>query len=155
MADDTKQTENVKAEVKEEKKEVKKVAGNVGKLVDEIAKLTVLELSELVSALQDKLGVSAVPITQAPAAQATGGEAPQGGPESAGGGVQSVTITAAGTNKIGVIKALREINPNLTLMDAKNMTEQLPAEVLKDAKAEDVKSAVEKLKTAGATVEVK
>ena len=156
MADDTKQTENVKAEVKEEKKEVKKVAGNVGKLVDEIAKLTVLELSELVSALQDKLGVSAVPITQAPAAQATGGgEAPQGGPESAGGGVQSVTITAAGTNKIGVIKALREINPNLTLMDAKNMTEQLPAEVLKDAKAEDVKSAVEKLKTAGATVEAK
>jgi len=76
MADDTKQTENVKAEVKEEKKEVKKVAGNVGKLVDEIAKLTVLELSELVSALQDKLGVSAVPIAQAQAAAPAGADPP-------------------------------------------------------------------------------
>ena len=154
MADTTKQTETAKVEAKEEKKEVKKVGGNVGKLVDEIAKLTVLELSELVSALQDKLGVSAVPIAQAQAA-APAGETPQAGAESAGGGVQSVTMTASGTNKIGVIKALREINPNLTLMDAKSMTEQLPAEVLKDAKADDAKSAVEKLKAAGAVVEVK
>ena len=51
--------------------------------------------------------------------------------------------------------ALREINPNLTLMDAKGMTETVPAEVLKDAKAEDVKSAADKLKAAGATVELK
>jgi len=64
-------------------------------------------------------------------------------------------MTATGEQKINVIKALREINPNLTLMDAKGMTEAVPAEVLKDAKAEDAKSAEEKLKTAGATVELK
>jgi len=82
-----------------------------------------------------------------------GAEAPAG--EAAGGATQTVTITGAGANKIAVIKALREINQNLTLVDAKNMTEQVPAEVLKDAKAEDTKSAIEKLKAAGATVEVK
>ena len=160
MPDDAKKTEEVKAEepeaeVKEEKSQSKKVSANVGKLVDEIAKLSVLELSELVSALQEKLGVSAAaPVMAAPAgAPLAGAEAPVG--EAAGGATQTVTITGAGANKIAVIKALREINQNLTLVDAKNMTEQVPAEVLKDAKAEDAKSAIEKLKAAGATVEVK
>ncbi len=161
MPDDAKKAEEPKAEepkaeAKEEKKEAKKVSANVGKLVDEIAKLSVLELSELVSALQEKLGVSAAaPAVAAPAGAPLGGaEAPAG--EAAGGGAtQTITITGAGANKIAVIKALREINQNLTLVDAKNMTEQVPAEVLKDAKAEDAKSAVEKLKAAGATVEVK
>ena len=64
-------------------------------------------------------------------------------------------MTDAGANKIGVIKALREINQNLTLMDAKGMTETLPAEVLKDAKAEDAKAASDKLTAAGAKVELK
>jgi len=64
-------------------------------------------------------------------------------------------MTNAGANKIGVIKALREINQNLTLMDAKAMTENVPAEIIKDGKAEEVKAAAEKLKAAGATVEVK
>jgi large subunit ribosomal protein L7/L12 len=68
---------------------------------------------------------------------------------------QTVVMTASGANKIAVIKALREINPNLTLMDAKGMTETLPAEILKDAKVEDAKVASEKLKAAGATVESK
>ncbi len=64
-------------------------------------------------------------------------------------------MTASGENKIAVIKALREINQNWTLMEAKKMTETVPAEILKDAKAEDVKSATDKLKAAGATVELK
>ena len=121
--------------------ETKKASKKVEDLVEEVSKLTVLELSELVTALQEKLGVSAMPIAAAPAADDSG--------------VKTVTMTASGANKIGVIKALREINPNLTLMDAKGMTETLPAEVLKDAKAEDVKSAEGKLKAAGATVELK
>lgn len=124
----------------------------VEKLVEEIAKLSVLELSELVAALQDKLGVSAMPVAAAaPAAAAPAA----GAPAEEDGGNKTVVMTGAGANKIGVIKALREINPNLTLMDAKGMTETLPAEVLKDAKAEDAKSAEEKLKAAGATVELK
>ena len=133
--------------------ETKKVSEKVEKMVEEVAKLTVLELSELVTALQEKLGVSAMAMA-APAAAAApaGGEAPAAAAED---GNKTVVLTAAGANKIGVIKALREINQNLTLMDAKGMTEAVPAEVLKDAKAEDAKAAAEKLKAAGATVELK
>lgn len=129
------------------------MANKVQDLVEEVSKLTVLELSELVTALQDKLGVS--PMAMAPASApsgATAGEAPAPVDE---GGNKTVVMTAAGTQKINVIKALREINPNLTLMDAKAMTETVPAEVLKDAKPEDAKVAEEKLKAAGATVELK
>lgn len=140
MAEDTK---------KENKKEVTSSA--VAKLVEEISKLSVLDLSELVSALQEKLGVSAMPVAAAAAPAAAGAEAPAADE----GGNKSVIMTGAGENKIGVIKALREINQNWTLMEAKGMTEALPAEVLKDAKAEDAKSAEEKLKAAGATVELK
>lgn len=134
--------------------EEKKTSKKVGELVEEVSKLTVLELSELVSALQDKLGVTtAMPVAAAAPVAAPAGEA--GAVPAEGGANQTVVITAAGANKINVIKALREINQNLTLMDAKNMTEQVPAEVLKDAKAEDAKIAAEKLKAAGATVELK
>ena len=130
----------------------KKVSKKVEELVEEVAKLTVLELSELVSALQEKLGVSAMPVAAAAVAAAPAAEA---GAAEASGGNQTVVMTAAGANKIAVIKALREINQALTLMDAKGMTEAVPAEILKDAKPEDVKSAADKLKAAGATVELK
>lgn len=129
------------------------MANKVEEIVEEVSKLTVLELSELVNALQEKLGVSAaMPVAAAPATAPAGDS---GAPAGDAGANQTVVMTAAGANKINVIKALREINQNLTLMDAKNMTEQLPAEVLKDAKAEDAKAAAEKLKAAGATVELK
>ena len=132
--------------------ETKKANKKVEDLVEEVSKLTVLELSELVTALQDKLGVSAMPMA-APASAPAGATA--GTPAAEDSGNKTVVMTAAGGNKIGVIKALREINPNLTLMDAKGMTETVPAEILKDAKIEDAKSAEEKLKAAGATVELK
>ena len=134
------------------KKVAEVTSSAVEKLVEEISKLSVLDLSELVSSLQEKLGVSAMPVAQAAAPAAAGDAA---APAAEEGGNKTVIITAAGDNKIGVIKALREINQNLTLMDAKGMTEALPAEVLKDAKAEDAKAAEEKLKAAGATVELK
>ncbi len=133
--------------------ETKKVSEKVEKLVEEVAELSVLELSELVSALQEKLGVSAMPVA---AAAPAAGAAPAGdAPKADEGGLATVVMTASGDQKINVIKALREINPNLTLMDANGMTEPVPAEVLKDAKAEDAKQAAEKLKAAGATVELK
>lgn len=131
--------------------EVKKVSEKVEKMVEEVSKLTVLELSELVTALQDKLGVSAAMPVAAAAAPAAG-EAPAA---DADGGNKTVVLTDAGANKIAVIKALREIDPNLTLMDAKAKTDTVPAEVLKDAKAEDAKAASEKLVAAGAKVELK
>ena len=138
---------------KEEKKETK-ASKSVEELVEKISKLSVLELSDLVNALQEKLGVSAMPMAAAPAAgapAAANGEEAQA--EEAGGG--SLVMTAPGDNKIAVIKALREINQNWGLKEAKDMTENLPAEIIKDGKAEEVKDASGKLKTAGATVEVK
>ena len=137
------------------KKETKKdLSKTVGKLVDEISKLTVIELSQLVDAWQDKLGVSAMPVAAAPAG-GVAAEAEGEKEETVGGANQTVVITGAGDNKIAVIKAIREIDQNLGLKEAKDMTENLPAEVLKDAKAEDAKAAADKLKTAGATVELK
>jgi large subunit ribosomal protein L7/L12 len=142
---------------KSEEKKESKVSKKVSDLVEEISKLSVMELSDLVSSLQEKLGVSAMPVAsapQAPQAQAEGGES-QGVTQGGGAATQSLTMTASGDNKISVIKALREINQNWGLKEAKDMTENLPAEILKDVKAEEVKVAAEKLKTAGATVEIK
>jgi len=130
------------------------VANNkkIEELVEEVSKLTVLDLSELVTALQDKLGVSAMPVAAAaPVAAAPAGDAPA----EQSGGNQTVVMTATGENKIAVIKTLREINQNLGLQEAKSATENLPFEVLKDAKAEDAKGAADKLKAAGATIELK
>lgn len=140
----------------EPKNDSKGVSKNVEKLVDEISKLSVLELSDLVNTLQDKLGVSAIPQVAAVAAP-TGQVPAEGAPTDTGGGAatQTVVMTASGDNKIAVIKALREINQNLGLKEAKDMTEAVPAEILKDAKAEDAKSAADKLKAAGAAVELK
>lgn len=132
-----------------------KKSNKVGELVEEIGKLSVLELSDLVSELQDKLGVSAMPVAQATPAAAPAGETPAGAEAPTAAATQTVVMTDSGANKIGVIKALREINQNLTLMDAKTMTETLPAEILKDAKAEEAKAAADKLTAAGAKVELK
>ena len=132
--------------------EEKKLSKKIEDLVEEVTKLSVLELSELVTALQEKLGVSAMAPVVAAAPAVAGGEAPAADTASS---TQTVVMVSSGATKIAVIKALREINPNLGLQEAKGMTETLPAEILKDAKAEDAKSAAEKLKAAGATVEMK
>ena len=142
---------------KKTKKEDKKTPSTtVAKLVDEISKLSVMELSDLVNELQDKLGVSA----QAPVAAAPQATTPTDTPatEAASGGAaatQTVVVTAVGEKKIAAIKAIREIDQNIGLKEAKDMTENLPAEILKDAKAEEAKEAAEKLKAAGAQVELK
>jgi len=152
MADETKKESSAKAT--EDKAQTTKLSKNVSSLVDEISKLTVVELSELVSALSDKLGVSAaMPVA---AAAAPAGDAGTGAAEAAsdaGGG--TVVITAAGDQKIAVIKAIREVDQNISIGDAKTMTENVPVEILKDAKPEDAKAAADKLKAAGATVEIK
>lgn len=134
----------------------KKASKTVEKLVDEISKLSVMELSELVDALQDKLGVTPQMAPAVPAGQAA--VAPEASTEGAPGGgapTQTVVITAAGENKIAVIKAIREIDQNIGLKEAKDITENLPAEILKDAKAEEAKTAADKLKEAGASVDLK
>ncbi len=140
---------------KKKKEKTKKVSAKVEKLVDEVSKLSVMELSQLVEALQDKLGVTAAPVAAAAPTATPAGETASEEAAPAASANQTVIMTAAGDNKIAVIKALREVNQNWGLKEAKDMTENLPTEILKDAKAEEAKAAADKLKAAGATVELK
>jgi len=137
-------------QVKQVKKQVKLSAG-LQKIIDSVEKLTVLELAELVKALEDKFGVSAA----APVAMAAAGNGPNG--ESAQAEEKSeyvVMLTAAGSKKINVIKALREINQELGLKEAKDLAEAAPKEVA-TLKKEEAEAAKKKLEQAGAQVELK
>jgi len=122
------------------------------KILDQIAELSVMDLSELVKALEEKFDVKAVAMSAAPAAgAAAGGAAPAAAEEKT---EFDVVITNAGTNKIAVIKAVREFKPELGLKEAKDMVDACPADLgtmKKDAAAE----AKTKLEAAGATVELK
>jgi large subunit ribosomal protein L7/L12 len=129
-----------------------KLAPNIQKIVDAVSELTVLEVSELVKALEDKFGVSAAPVAVA------GAIAPSAAADSAPVEEKTsfnVVITDAGANKIAVIKAVREIKTDLGLVEAKNLVEKTPATLLEDAKKEDAENAKKKLEDAGAKVELK
>lgn len=134
----------------DDKKEVVKVSASLTKIIEAVEKLTVLELSELVKALEDKFGVSAAaPMAMAAPAAAQGSvEAKEEKSE------YQVMLTAAGANKIGVIKALREINQELGLKEAKDLAEAAPKEV-GTYKKEVAEEAKKKLEAAGAQVELK
>jgi large subunit ribosomal protein L7/L12 len=120
----------------------------VQKLVDQVSELSVLEVAELVKALEEKFGVTAAPVAVA------GVAAVAAAPEEEKTEFD-VVITDAGANKIGVIKAVREIKTDLGLVEAKNLVEKAPATVLEGAKKEDAEAAKKKLEEAGAKVELK
>ena len=117
-------------------------------IIEELKGLTVLELSELVHAVEDEFGVSAA------AAVAVAGPAADGGAAAAEQTEFDVVLKAAGGNKIAVIKAVREIT-GLGLKEAKALVDGAP-KTLKEAvskdEADEIKS---KLEAAGAEVEVK
>lgn len=117
--------------------------------------LSVLELNELVKALEEKFGVSsAAPIMMAAAsANSQGAGMASAPPEEKT--TFDVVLTAVGENKIGIIKAVREINSNLGLKEAKNLVESAPKTILEGAKKEDAAVAKQKLEAAGAKVELK
>ena len=131
------------AEVTEDKKEV---PAKFKSLVDEIDKLSVLDLSEFVSVLEDHYGVSAA----APVAVAAAG-----GEEAAEEGKSSynIMLTAAGDKKIDVIKAVREIS-GLGLAESKEVVDSAPKMVKEDVPAEEAEAAKKTLEEAGATVEL-
>ena len=120
------------------------------KIIDEIEKLTVLEVSELVKALEEKFGVSAAPMAMAAAPTAAAAAAPAEEKTEF-----TVVLKAAGANKIGVIKAVREIKPDLGLKEAKDLSEKADAVVLENVKKDVAEEAKKKLEAAGATVELK
>jgi len=120
----------------------------VKKLVESVSELSVLEVAELVKALEEKFGVTAAPVAVA------GVAAVAAAPEEEKTEFD-VVITDAGANKISVIKAVREIKTDLGLVEAKNLVEKAPATVLEGAKKEDAEVAKKKLEDAGAKVELK
>lgn len=129
-----------------------KLSPKAQEIIKAVEGLSVLELNELVKALEEKFGVSATaPVAVAAAAN------PQGSPALAQEEKTSfdVILTAAGENKIGAIKAVREINANLGLKEAKDLVESAPKAILEGAKKEEATAAKQKLEAAGAKVELK
>ena len=124
---------------------------------DEILKavedMSVLELADLVKALEEKFGVSPQTVAAAPVAgHAASGEKTENAPEQT---TFNVMLANAGTNKIGVIKVVRELVPTLGLQEAKALVESAPKEVLNGVNKKTAEEAQAKLKAAGATVELK
>lgn len=130
------------------------MAEETNKKLDEIIaaveKLSVLELADLVKALEEKFGVSTAPVAVAGAAAPAAAEAAAEEKSE-----YDVVLADAGANKIAVIKALREIKTDLGLVEAKTLAESAPKPVLEGAKKEDAEAAKAKLEEAGAKVELK
>ena len=121
------------------------------KFVDEIGNMTVLELADLVKALESKFGISAaMPVASAAAPAAAADAAPAAAEKSE----YKVTLADAGSEKIKVIKALREVIPNLALSDAKKLTEETPAVVAESVAKADAEKMKKKLEEVGAKVEL-
>ncbi len=132
----------------EAKTEVK-LSANAQKILESVEKLSVLELSELVKAMEDKFGVSAAaPVGVAAAA------APAEAGEAAVKDTYDVVLTNAGQQKIAVIKAVREAT-GLGLKEAKDLVDAAPKEVKQGVKENEAKELKTALEAAGATVELK
>lgn len=128
------------------------MSDKVKKIIEAVDSLTVLELNELVKALEEKFGVSA----SAPVAAGVGSAAAAVAAEPVEEQTSfNVILASTGPNKISVIKALREINPNLGLKEAKDLSEKANAEVLTGANKAAAEEAKTKLIAAGATVALK
>jgi large subunit ribosomal protein L7/L12 len=137
----------------EEVKEEVVLEGKMAEFVDWVETISVLELSQLVSALEDRLGVTAA----APAAVAVAAPGAGGGDEGGGAAEQSefeVILTAAGGSKIQVIKELRGIT-GLGLKEAKELVDGAPSSIKSGVSKEDAEAIKEKLEGAGASVELK
>lgn len=134
-----------------EGKEVK-LSPALKKIVESVEKLSVLEVADLVKALEDKFGVSATaPMAAAPSAPAAGENAAPAEEKDS----YDVILASTGANKIAVIKAVRVLNQTLGLKEAKDLVESTPKTVLEGAKTEDAETAKKQLEEAGATVELK
>ncbi len=121
-------------------------------ILEGIASLTVLELSELLKEFEEKFGVTAAaPVAVAAAAPAGGGDAGGGEEEKSD---FDVILTAAGDKKIQVIKEVRSLT-SLGLKEAKDLVDSAPKPVLERVSKDDAAKAKAQLEEAGATVEVK
>lgn len=123
----------------------------VEKLIEEVKELTVLELSEVVKALEEEFGVSAAAPAAVAAAPVAGGAAPAAAEEKT---EFDVVITEAGQEKVKVIKVVKDIT-GLGLKDAKALVDGAPKPVKEGVSQDEANDIKAKLEEAGATVEVK
>lgn len=126
------------------------MAVSKGEILEAISKMTVLEVVDLVEAMEEKFGVSAA-VAVAPGAAGAGG-APAAAVEEQT--EFTVLITSFGENKVGVIKTVRAIT-GLGLKEAKDLVEGVPAAVKEAVPKEEAETIKKQLQEAGATVEVK
>ena len=125
-------------------------SANVQTIVEAVEKLSLLEVSELVKALEEKFGVSAAAPMMMGAMPGAVAAAPVEEKTEF-----TVMMVTAGANKIGVIKAVREIKPELGLAEAKAFVESAPKALLENVKKEVAEDAKKKLEASGATIELK
>lgn len=148
--------EKKKTAPKAEKTE--KVSPNLQKIIEAVEKLSVLELSQLVKALEEKFGVSAaapVAATAPAAANQTQANQTDQAPAQEEKTEYTLILSSGGANKIAVIKAVREIKPDLGLKEAKDLVEAAPKPLLEGVKKEEAEKAKKALEEAGAQVELK
>lgn len=124
---------------------------DINAIAEQIQGLTLLEASQLVKMLEEKLGVSAAAASVAVAAPAAGGAAAAPAEEKT---EFAVVLTAAGANKINVIKVVREVT-SLGLKEAKDLVDGAPKTVKEGVNKEEAETIKKKFVDAGATVEVK
>ena len=126
-----------------------KKKSNVEELIGSIEEMSVLELAELVDALKEKFGVSAMPIAAAaPAAEADGAETAEEQTEF------NVLLAEVGPNKIPVIKVVRQIT-GLGLKEAKAVVDEAPGPVREGVSREEADEIVKQLEAEGAKAEIK
>src|SRR6516225_8427915 len=125
---------------------------DINAIADQIQGLTLLEASQLVKLLEEKLGVSAAAaaVAAAPAAAGAAAAAPAAEEKTE----FTVVLTAAGANKINVIKAVREVT-SLGLKEAKDLVDGAPKTIKEGVNKEEAEAIKKKFTDAGATVEVK
>lgn len=128
----------------------KQLSEKLAKIAKEIEGLTVIEMADLSKYLEEKFGVSAMPVAAVPATASAEATVVKEEKTSF-----TVVLSTSGANKLAVIKAVREILPNLGLMEAKKLVETAPQELLKEVKKDQAEEAKKKLETAGAKVEFK
>lgn len=119
-------------------------------ILDAVAAMSVLDLSELIKAMEDKFGVSAAAAAVAVAAPVAGGAAPAAEAKTE----FNVILAAAGDKKVEVIKAVRAVT-SLGLKEAKDLVESAPATVKEGASKEEAEKMKKELEAAGAKVELK
>lgn len=127
---------------------------DINAIAEQIQGLTLLEASQLVKLLEEKLGVSAAAAAVAAAPAAGGGGASAAAAPAEEKTEFTVILTAAGANKINVIKAVREVT-SLGLKEAKDLVEGAPKPIKEGVNKDEAEAIRKKFTDAGATVEVK